>query len=101
MSLKLKNNWAYAGNEKWDWEVYLTSGDPSELDNVKSVKYILHSTFKNPVRVITNRDDNFKLKMQGWGTFEIKAFAILESGDKIRLTHNLELQFTPPQGVSD
>lgn len=100
MSLRLKNDWKYIGDDRWDWDVYLASDDPTELDNVEDVKYVLHPTFPNPIRVVTNRQEGFRLKTNGWGTFSITAFVRFKDGDKIKLVHELDLNYNPPSGSS-
>ncbi len=101
MSIKLKNNWQYKGDDRWDFELYLDSDNPEELTNVESVKYILHPTFKKPVRTIKDSSEGFKLKSNGWGTFDTKAFAYLKNGKKIKLEHYLELNYEPDSGTSE
>ncbi len=101
MSLTLKNDWAYAGNDRWDWEVYLVGDDPGELDKVDRVKYILHYTFPDPIRTVVQRQGGFRLKTNGWGTFLIKGFAYLKNGSKVKLEHDLQLRYDPPKGSSD
>jgi transcription initiation factor IIF auxiliary subunit len=101
MSLKLKNDWKYKGDDRWNWEIYLTSEKQSELDGVNSVKYILHSTFKDPVREIKDSAGGFRLKSNAWGSFEVKAFVYFKNGKKIKLKHDLELYYDPEQGSSN
>lgn len=100
MSLRLKNDWKYVGDDRWDWEVYLVGDNPKELDDVNDVKYILHPTFPNPIRVINKRQGGFRLKTDGWGTFLITAFVNFKSGRKIKLEHELDLNYNPPTGSS-
>jgi len=100
MSLKLKNDWNYIGDDRWDWELYLSSDNSSEMEKVESVKYILHPTFRNPVRTITDSSEGFRMKTIGWGTFEIKAFVYLKNGKKLKLSHYLQLEFDPKSGTS-
>lgn len=101
MSLKLKNNWTYTGHDRWDWELYLDCDSPDELTGVKNVKYILHPTFKNPIREVDDPHEGFKLKTNGWGSFTVKAFVYLKNGKKIKLEHSLVLSYDPPTGTSD
>lgn len=100
MRLRLRNEWNYADNDRWDWEVYLFSDNPSDLDSVEYVKYILHPTFPNPVRIVKDRANGFRLRTKGWGTFLIRAFVYLKNGDKIKLEHSLDLKYDPPRGSS-
>lgn len=100
MSLRLRNDWKYVGDDRWDWEVYLVGDDPKELQSVDNVKYVLHSTFQNPIRVINEPQGGFRLKTNGWGTFLITAFVAFKSGKKIKLKHLLQLNYNPARGSS-
>lgn len=100
MSLRLKNDWKYVGEDRWDWDVYLVSDNPAELEKVEDVKYVLHPTFSNPVRVVKNRQEGFRLRTNGWGTFLITAFVRFKSGDKVKLEHELDLNYNPESGSS-
>lgn len=100
MSLRLRNSWKYTGDDRWDWSVFLDDDGSGELDNVKSVEYILHPTFPKPRVVKTNRDNNFALKTNGWGVFLIRAFATMKTGEKIKLEHQLHLSYDPEEGTT-
>lgn len=41
------------------------------LDQIKSIKYVLHSSFLNPVRISENVEDNFGIYFWAWGEFPI------------------------------
>ena len=60
MSIKLKNDWHYKGNDRWDFELYLDSDKPEELSQIESVKYILHPTFQKPVRTVSDSAKGFR-----------------------------------------
>lgn len=100
MSLRLRNSWKYVGNKRWDWEIFLEDDGSGEIDNIASVEYILHPTFPDPRRIVSNRKSKFKLKSNGWGVFWIKAFANTRSGEKIKLKHYLELHSDPKSGTT-
>ena len=100
MSLRLTNDWKYIGNDIWDWEIYLVGDRPEELNDVVSVKYILHPTFPKPINTVKKREGGFRLKTSGWGTFSVKSFAYLKNGKKVKLEHELELRCQPPKGTS-
>jgi transcription initiation factor IIF auxiliary subunit len=93
MALKLKNNYRYLGKDQWEWDAFLDSNQPKELDEIEYVEYVLHPTFDNPIREIKDRESNFRLSTSGWGTFKLKAFAYKKDGTKIKLEHNLELYY--------
>jgi len=71
------------------------------MDEVEKVKYILHPTFKQPLRLAKDPNDNFSIKTNGWGTFDIKAVAYMKDGSKIKLEHSLELHYDPSEGTSE
>lgn len=61
---------------------------PEFLDRVEKVVYRLHSTFKNPVREVTDRSSRFELRTNGWGEFQLKAQVYLSDGSEpIDVTH--------------
>ena len=98
MKLQLHNSWKLVEDDRWDWSAYLTGPD---LSKVKSVEYILHPTFKNPVRIISEPKNGFLLQTAGWGTFELKALVHLEGGGSTLLTHELKLEESPNTGRTD
>jgi len=74
-------------------------GTPKELADIKSVTYILHPTFPNPVRVMTNRAQKFRLDSSGWGEFTIKLQIRRKHGELVRRSH--VLRFESPPSESD
>ena len=104
MTLKIRNRWHYKGDlhKDWfDWEAFLDDSGSGELSNVDYVEYILHPTFPNPIRRISNPQGGFVLKTTGWGIFTLKAFVYTKNGKKIRLTHELELKYEPKEGITE
>lgn len=73
----------------WEWEVWL-EGPTAELDDVAEVTYLLHPTFVDPVRVVTDRASAFRLSSAGWGMFTIRAEARLRDGKVRHLKHPLK-----------
>jgi transcription initiation factor IIF auxiliary subunit len=92
MALKIAQNDKYVGDDYWKWEAWL-EGPSKELDQVKSVTYTLHPTFPNPVRTIESRDNKFKLKTAGWGTFTLYAKVLRKNGSTEKLKHDVELRY--------
>jgi transcription initiation factor IIF auxiliary subunit len=64
---------------------------------VSHVMYVLHPTFHNPVRLVTDRSSNFRLDTSGWGTFTIHAKAVHQDGTETHLKHDLVLLY--PDGT--
>ena len=72
MALRLAQENRAVGDDRWKWSIWL-EGPDQELDTVQSVRYFLHSTFRNPVREVTDRHSKFRLDSIGWGEFRIIA----------------------------
>jgi transcription initiation factor IIF auxiliary subunit len=100
MSLKLKNRWNRVRDDWWEWEAFIDDEGSGELSNVESVKYVLHPTFPDPVRVINNPAGGFVLKTAGWGEFDLVAYVQMKDKNQEKLTHEVELKYDPPIGVS-
>lgn len=100
MSLTLRNTWNYKGDDWWEWTAFVDDAGTGELENVQFVEYVLHETFPEPVRRVDTRKGGFRLDTEGWGTFDLKAFAHMKDGKKIRLKHEIQLEYEPRKGTS-
>lgn len=98
--MKLRNRWSYRGGDRWDWEAFLDDEGSGELADVDFVEYLLHPTFPKPLVRVTEPEDGFTLRTNGWGTFELSAFVHHKDGTIDKLTHNLKLSRDPPEGIS-
>jgi transcription initiation factor IIF auxiliary subunit len=96
MPLSIQQNATYVGRNRWKWSVWL-EGPAEELDSVDHVTYILHPSFHNPVREISDRASGFRLDTSGWGTFRIYAKVFMKSGEERLLEHDLKLYY--PDGT--
>jgi transcription initiation factor IIF auxiliary subunit len=92
MALFIQQDARYLGKDRWQWSVWL-DGPPEELDEIDHVRYILHSTFHDPVREVRNRANNFRLDTSGWGTFTLYAKAVHKDGHETPLQHDLVLLY--------
>jgi transcription initiation factor IIF auxiliary subunit len=92
MALSIQQDESYLGADRWKWSVWL-EGPSEELDSVDHVLYVLHPTFHNPVREISDRNTNFRLDTSGWGTFRIHAKAVHRDGRETPLEHDLVLRY--------
>jgi len=90
LQLRLKNSSAWQGKDRWKWSVWIEAKQES-IEQIDRVEYVLHPTFPNPVRVVTNRASNFRLESKGWGEFMIHANVITKRGRTVRLNHWLKL----------
>ena len=96
MALSVQQDTSYLGNDRWTWSVQL-SGAPADLDDVDHVVYVLDPTFHDPVRVVHDRDSNFRLKSSTWGAFTIYVKIVRRDGHEESLEHNLVLFY--PDGT--
>src|SRR6185369_12704930 len=60
------------GLDWWHWSVWLEA-PRAELEKIEYVEYVLHPTFPQPVRRVTDRSTNFRFESAGWGEFMIYA----------------------------
>ena len=72
-------------------------GSSEALDRVELVKYSLHPTFVDPVRVSTSRQSNFDIRIWTYGYFDITASIILRDGFKNDIRGYIEWQV--PEGL--
>ena len=96
MALVIEQEASYEGADRWKWSVWL-EGPATELDSLDHVTYILHPTFYQPVREVSDRRTKFRLDTSGWGTFTIHAKAKYKDGREIVLDHDLDLRY--PNGI--
>jgi hypothetical protein len=75
----------------WEWSVWIEA-PPADLDQLARVVYVLHPTFANPVRTVTDRHSAFRLNESGWGEFRLYATAVFTDGHSEHLEHDLALQ---------
>lgn len=92
MSIEVKQESHYKGNDWWQWAVWL-EGPENELDPIDYVVYTLHPTFPKPERRIADRKSNFRFKSSGWGEFTIYIKIHFKSGDVRKLQHWLKLDY--------
>jgi hypothetical protein len=91
VTLKIAQRTKQVGPEYWKWSAWI-AGPAEELNRIKEVVWILHSTFVNPVRRTKSRKSNFRLDTAGWGEFKINAELIYDTGGVEKLSHWLELK---------
>jgi hypothetical protein len=88
--LHLLNGAEHVGRDWWRWWVWL-EGPDEVLDRVESVRYALHPTFPNPVRLVTDRASKFRLESSGWGEFSLAATVTMKDGMSFPLERWLDL----------
>ena len=60
------------------------------LDEITSVQYELHPTFRSPVRNSRDRSDRFAIEFWTWGEFEVLVTAYYSDGSEQAITYQLE-----------
>src|SRR5262245_9677986 len=98
LRLRLKSDAEPREADWWLWSVWL-EGPDEDLERVKSIKYVLHPTFPDPVRVVTDRQSKFKLTALGWGEFSIAAEVTTDLGESFSLER--WVTFIDPKKASD
>jgi transcription initiation factor IIF auxiliary subunit len=91
MSIRVEQAATRRGQDSWDWSVWLEGSDEA-LDQVETAEYVLHPTFPNPVREMSNRANNFRLNAHGWGEFMIHVNIHLKDGETVKYDHWLKLR---------
>jgi transcription initiation factor IIF auxiliary subunit len=82
----------YEGEDWWKWAVWIEAPNKA-LDLVDFVEWILHPTFPNPVRRISDRTTKFRLETAGWGVFQITAHVQMKDGKQVKLDHFLRFHY--------
>jgi len=91
MSIRISQESKYKGNDRWSWSVWL-EGPDQELDLIEYVDYMLHPTFRDPLRHIADRQSKFRLNSAGWGEFMIYLNIKHKDGRVAKRKHWLRLE---------
>lgn len=86
----------YEGEDWWRWAVWVEGPDEA-LDLIDFVEWVLHPTFPNPIRRISDRASKFRLETAGWGVFQICARVQMKDGGQTKVGHCLKLHY--PDGT--
>jgi tetratricopeptide (TPR) repeat protein len=78
----------------FDWDIFIDAPDDI-INTIDSVTYRLHPTFRDRIRTVREKKDNFKLHGRGWGEFSVEVDIQLSNGNKIKKYHWLKLGETP------
>lgn len=82
------------GNNRWKWTVFVKA-DRQGMDRIKCVRYTLHPTFPNPVRLVCEKGDSehpFGLSATGWGTFTVGVRVFMKDQSHVDLKHELRFR---------
>ncbi len=68
------------GRDHYFVRIFLNPDSSAELDEVDSVQYELHPTFRQRIQVATERANGFEIKIWTYGFFNAKAKIIKKDG---------------------
>lgn len=100
MSYSLRNKSEYLGKQGdtdwWRWTAYIDVDNNDTLDDVDYVEYLMHSSFRNPVKRVRHIEGGFPISAKGWGTFTLKARVVFKNKghEALLLEHSLEFDPT-------
>ena len=74
----------------YEWCVFV-DGDRESVNRIQAVEYILHPTFPDPIRRLTEKKNRFALFSSGWGGFLMKTRIIFDDGSEEPSSYLLSL----------
>jgi transcription initiation factor IIF auxiliary subunit len=79
----------------WRWTAHVHGKDMAQL---AQVTYMLHPTFTpNTFTVKRDAGATFPFSTTGWGTFQLRAIAVLQDGRVANLSHQLQFDASIPE----
>jgi hypothetical protein len=78
-------------DDLYDWCVFVDE-NPNVINSIKSVEYILHATFPDPIKLIESKYNKFALFSGGWGAFTIRIRVNYENGSSSTTSYYLRLE---------
>lgn len=69
--------------------IYVTGTD---VDKIREVRYLLHPTFADPIRVATDRQKGFEILIWAWGEFDIDIVVLTHDKDEHHFTHQFRFR---------
>ncbi len=91
LRVRLKSEASRLKEDWWSWKVWVEGRD-EVLDQIQSVKYSLHPTFPNPIRVVEDRQSKFELSDRSWVEFAITAQVTTKTGETVSVEHWIEFK---------
>src|SRR5215216_5304556 len=96
MSKLIFNNYSRHVRTTQDYEIFawcvFLEGDRNLINSIRMVEYVLHPTFPNPVREISDRTHCFVLQSEAWGTFDIDISVFFENGRIEQTDYRVKLE---------
>lgn len=68
------------GRTHYKVNICLSATSPAQLDQIRSVRYKLHESFKDPTRMSSDRNSDFMIDVWTYGYFGISAEIELQNG---------------------
>lgn len=100
MSIEVRQSAEQESPGRWKWSVWL-EGQGDELEDIVSVTYQLHPTFRNPIREVKDRQSGFRLNASGWGQFMIYLTLHHRDGTHDKRQHWLRFDAGAPSKAVD
>jgi len=74
----------------YQWKVFVNEDD-DVLNKIEHIRYLLHQTFPNPLRMVNDRKTKFALTSSGWGSFMIIITIRFKDGTEEETQYFLDL----------
>ena len=74
-------------------------GSQRDLDSIEFVTYRLHPSFKNPVRVGTERSRDFEVRIRTWGFFDVRITVVGHDGHKYEMSGRVTFDPERPKSL--
>jgi transcription initiation factor IIF auxiliary subunit len=96
MSKLIFNNYSRYMRTTQDHKIFalcvFLRGDENLMNSIRMVEYVLHPTFPNPVREITDREHCFVLQTEAWGIFNMQINVYFEDGRREDVDYQVKLE---------
>jgi transcription initiation factor IIF auxiliary subunit len=96
MSKLIFNNYSRYIRTTQDHKIFalcvFLQGDETLMNSIRMVEYVLHPTFPNPVREITDREHCFVLQTEAWGIFNMQITVYFEDGRREDVDYRVKLE---------
>lgn len=80
------------GKRQWyKWKIFVDE-QPGIINEIESVTYVLHPTFPNPIRIVTDANSKFALEESGWGSFTMLIRTNFKNGEEFEIDYFLDLE---------
>jgi transcription initiation factor IIF auxiliary subunit len=86
------------GREHYNLRIYL-EGSQDELWQITKVEYLLHPSFRKPLRESTDAASGFAIEIWTWGMFDIQV--MLHLRDKTTQASHYYLRYSLPDDTGD